>query len=120
MTLVLGAGRSNVPTDQLLSSQVFDTMLNESREAFDVVIIDTSPLAPVVDARYIAHHADAVVMMVRWATTNQGDLRQAVNGLREAITPETDFHTVLSHQQYRQASYRYDGYYAGYGATSGD
>lgn len=120
MTLVLGAGRSNVPTDQMLSSRTFDTMLNDSRAAFDVVIIDTSPLAPVVDARYIAHHADAVVMMVRWATTNQGDLRQAVNGVREAMSPDTDFHTALSHQQYRQASYRYDGYYSGYGAESDD
>lgn len=120
MTLVLGAGRSNVPTDQLLTSDTFGDMLTDSRSAFDVVVIDTSPLAPVVDARYIAHHADAVVMMVRWATTNQGDLRQAVYGLREAMAPETSFHTVLSHQQYRQASYRYDGYYAGYGAGSDD
>ncbi len=118
LTLVLGAGRSNMPTDQLLCSQVFDKMLEESVSAFDVVIIDSSPLLPVVDARYIGHHADAVVMLVRWASTNQGDLRQAVHGLREAITPEADFHTVLSHQPSGKGSYRYTGYDGGYGAPN--
>lgn len=118
LSLVLGAGRSNVPTDQLISSATFDAMLQEAKRVFDVVVIDTSPLIPVVDARYIAHHADAVVMPVRYATTSQADLRSAVQALTEAIGPETDFYTVLSHQQYQQASYKYDGYYLGYGGGS--
>ena len=116
LSLVLGAGRSNVPTDQLISSTTFDAMLREARRSFDTIIIDTSPLVPVVDARYIAHYADAVVMPVRYATTSQADLRSAVQAVTEAMNPETDFYTVLSHQQYQQASYRYDGYYLGYGA----
>ncbi len=116
LSLVLGAGRSNVPTDQLISSATFDAILQEARRSFDIVIVDTSPLVPVVDARYIAHFADAVVMPVRYATTSQADLRSAVQALTEAMDVETDFYTVLSHQQYQQASYKYDGYYLGYGA----
>jgi capsular exopolysaccharide synthesis family protein len=118
LSLVLGAGRSNVPTDQLISSTTFDAILREARRSFDMIIIDTSPLVPVVDARYIAHHADAIVMPVRWATTNQADLRSAVQALRQAMNPEADFYTVLSHQQFQQSSYRYDGYYLGYGGGS--
>ena len=120
LSLVLGAGRSNVPTDQLISSATFDAILQEARRSFDMVVIDTSPLVPVVDARYIAHHADAVVMPVRYATTSQADLRSAVTALTESISPSTDFYTVLSHQQYQQASYKYDGYYLGYGAGTDD
>ena len=51
LSLVLGAGRSNVPTDQLISSATFDAILQEARRSFDMVVIDTSPLVPVVDAR---------------------------------------------------------------------
>lgn len=116
LSLVLGAGRSNVPTDQLISSSTFDAILQEARRSFDIVVIDTSPLVPVVDARYIAHYADAVVMPVRYATTSQADLRSAVQALGDAMDADTDFYTVLSHQQYQQASYKYDGYYLGYGA----
>jgi cellulose biosynthesis protein BcsQ len=112
---VLGAGRSNVPTDQLISSAPFDASVKEAQRSFDIVVIDTSPLLPVVDARYIAHYADAVVMPVRYATTSQADLRSAVQSLTEAMNPEADFYTVLSHQQFQQAAYKYDGYYLGYG-----
>jgi capsular exopolysaccharide synthesis family protein len=115
LSLVLGAGRSNVPTDQLISSATFDAIVKEAKRSFDIVVIDTSPLLPVVDARYIAHHADAVVMPVRYATTSQSDLRSAVQSLTEAMNPEADFYTVLSHQQFQQAAYKYDGYYLGYG-----
>ena len=59
-------------------------------------------------------------MPVRYATTSQADLRSAVTALTESISPSTDFYTVLSHQQYQQASYKYDGYYLGYGAGTDD
>lgn len=117
LSLVLGAGRSNVPTDQLISSSTFDSIILEAKRSFDIIVIDTSPLLPVVDARYIAHYADAVVMPVRYATTSQADLRSAVLALTEAMSPEADFYTVLSHQQYQQSSYKYDGYYLGYGES---
>lgn len=117
LSLVLGAGRSNVPTDQLISSSTFDAIILEAKRSFDIIVIDTSPLLPVVDARYIAHYADAVVMPVRYATTSQADLRSAVLALTEAMSPEADFYTVLSHQQYQQSSYKYDGYYLGYGES---
>ena len=115
LSLLLGAGRSNIPTDQVISSTAFDTIVEWAKRVYDVVVIDTSPLLPVVDARYIAHHADAVVLAVRYAATSQSDLRGAAASMMEAMRAEADIHGVLSHQQYRQEGYKYDGYYLAYG-----
>ena len=107
LSLVLGAGRSGVPTDQLIGSPTFEMILRDVRRSFDRVIIDTSPLMPVVDARMIVYHADAVVMAARYANTARADLRGAVQVLAEAIGPDTDVYTVLSHQDARAKN---DGY----------
>ncbi len=120
LSLIMGAGRSNTPTDQLLGSATFDGIMVEAQRAFDMIVLDTSPLLPVVDARYIAHYADAVVMPARYASTNQSDLRVAAQALMESMAPEADFYTVLSHQQYRQENYAYSGYYLGYGSAEDD
>jgi len=117
LALMLGAGRSDVPTDQLLRSATFEALLKQARDVYDVIVIDPPPVLPVVDARYIALHADAVVMMVKWATTSQTDLRAAVQPLREAIKPGTALLPVLGQQELRRNTSRQDGYYTGYSAA---
>lgn len=108
LSLLLGARRADVPTDQLLSSSIFDYVLEQARYRFDIVVIDTSPLLPVVDARYITHFADAVVMPVRYGATSQADLRSAAQTLTDSTNAETDIYTVLSHQVHQSTSYNYN------------
>lgn len=115
LNLLLGAGRSNIPTDQIISSRTFDGIIEWARNNYSIVVVDTSPILPVVDARYIAHHADAIVFSVRYATTSQSDLRSSTHAMMDAMAPKSDFYTVLSHHQYRQKGYKYDGYYLAYG-----
>lgn len=117
LKLLLGAGRSTIPTDQLLGSSAFELLLEECKKTFEIVIIDTAPLLPVVDSRYIAPHSDAIVMVVRWATTNQSDLRAALQGLSEAAAPSARIFTALSHNEQKTTGYSY-GYssYGFYGA----
>lgn len=107
LSLLLGAKPADVPTDQLLSSSIFEYVLDQARQRFDIVVIDTSPLLPVVDARYVAHFADAVVMPVRCAATSQTDLRSAYRALAESTDGATDLFTVLSHQAQQPNSYTY-------------
>jgi polysaccharide biosynthesis transport protein len=45
--------------------QVFETL----REAYDYVIVDLSPLAPVVDVRAMTHLVDSFVFVVEWGRT---------------------------------------------------
>jgi len=114
LEVILGRGRSQVPTDQLLMSDVFESLLKSAREVFEYVIIDTPPILPVVDGRYIVHHADAVVLNVRWASTGQREFREVLNQMNEAMRPGTPVLPVLSHVEGNKATTTtqyYGGYY---------
>ncbi len=108
--VILGAGHAEQPTDQLLASEAFAGLLSEARDAFDIVILDSPPVLPVVDARYIAPLVDAVVLVVQAAATGQNDLRQCVSQIQEAITPSTQLSVVLNQEAEGQSSYRYNGH----------
>ncbi len=112
LVLILGAQRSEIPTDQLISSVTFEALIEQAKEVYGVIIIDSPPLLPVVDARYIAHHADALVLIVKWADTNQSDLLNAVGPLREALKPDAAFVPVLAQLKGPESSSAYDSYSA--------
>jgi Mrp family chromosome partitioning ATPase len=111
---IMGHGRANLPTDQLLQSATFEAMISQARQELDVTIIDTPPLVPVVDARYILRHADVVVMSVRYGMTSQSDLRDAYAQVADSVRPGVPVLTVLTHDEARMHTYRYSGYYADY------
>ncbi len=117
LALIMGAGRSDIPTDQLLNSATFEALLDQARDVYDITIIDSPPLLPIVDARYIAHNADAVVLVVRWAATSQSDLRAAVQPLRDAMRPEAALVPVLNQQAAPALSAKYDPYGRAYSAA---
>ncbi|WP_419870114.1 GumC family protein [Chryseobacterium sp. CT-SW4] len=52
------------PTD-LLQNNKYEDLLNEVRDRYDYIILDTAPLMPVTDSFLIAHLADATVYVVR-------------------------------------------------------
>jgi capsular exopolysaccharide synthesis family protein len=113
-TTILGARRSNLPTDQLLSAVSFARLIRAARNSFEVIVLDTPPVGPVIDGHYVAPHADAIVFVTRWATTSQSDARKAVTGLMAARQPDTQVLAVLNHQdETRSAHYRrYGSYYS--------
>lgn len=111
LSVVLGSGHSDVSTDQLLDSDRFDALIRQCRDDFDIIILDSPPVIPVVDARYIAHRADVVLLLVGYAFTRQADVRMAVQPLTEAMNADAELFSVLNQDQSRHAQYRYDGYY---------
>lgn len=117
LALIMGAGRSDIPTDQLLNSTTFEALLDQARDVYDITVIDSPPLLPIVDARYIAHNADAVVLVVKWAATSQSDLRAAVQPLRDAMRPQAVLVPVLNQKQAGPLSAKYDPYGGGYSAA---
>lgn len=114
LTLVLGRARSAIPTDQLISSVRFEKVLAGARQTFDVVILDSPPLLPVVDAHYLAKYADLTIMVVRWASTKQSDIRSIRGSLRDAMQPDAPIISILSHHEGRRGRGYYD--YYGYGS----
>jgi capsular exopolysaccharide synthesis family protein len=68
LEIIPSMGRSNRPTDQLLTSRAFTELMAAVRDHYDVIVLDTPPMLPVVDGRYLAHHADAIALVIKWAT----------------------------------------------------
>jgi len=68
------AGRRGVPGAQsigLLSSSRMAQLIDHSRDVFDLVVIDASPLLPVADARILLERADAVAMVIASERTSR-------------------------------------------------
>lgn len=116
---VIAAGtRSSQPTDQLINSAKFTALLDAVRDFYDVVILDSPPLLPVVDARYLAQGADIAVQVVRFANTTQGEIRDAANQVRDFLPPGTRLLGALSRQDKRAG--KLSGYSGGYSGYYGD
>jgi polysaccharide biosynthesis transport protein len=111
--VIPGRGRSDVPTDQLIASSRMESLIEGLRSEFDIIVMDSPPVIPVVDARYLARYADAVVMIVRHATTAQSDVRESVAQFRRSMRPDVPLLTVLNLAVVTgSAYYRYRGYYS--------
>lgn len=117
--VVITAGeRSSRPTDQLLNGRAFQSVMEAARERFDVIILDSPPILPVVDTRYLARYADAIVQVVRYATTTQGEVREAVTQMREHQQGNAHYIGVLNLEQMSGSRYGYYGNYGYYGEES--
>jgi len=113
LKIMPGAGRSDVPTDQLLAGPRFAALMQFLKAEFDVIILDTPPLLPLVDALYLSHHADAIALVVKWASTAQQDVKSVLPALFEAKDPGVDVLAVLSQERSGKLGYyrKYAAYY---------
>lgn len=68
----------------LLSSHRFESMMEELRGRYDIVILDTAPTLAVSDALVVGAHADAILYMTRWNATPREAVRTGVRALRDA------------------------------------
>ncbi|WP_181705735.1 GumC family protein [Chthonobacter rhizosphaerae] len=113
MQMILGSRPNRVPTDSLIESGRFKRLINLVRDRFDVVVLDTPPVLPVVDSQYLASYADLAVLVVRYASTSQREVRAAVSDLRAAGGDQLVIGAVLNQTEGGATGYRgkYQGYY---------
>ncbi|QPH55837.1 GumC family protein [Pontivivens ytuae] len=114
LEVIPSLGRSSRPTDQLLMSQRFTDLMEAVRSHYDVVVLDTPPMLPVVDGRYLAHRANAIVLVVKWAETRQQDVRQTLSMLDDVRNPLTPVFTVLNSIDDGKRPGAYKGYASAY------
>lgn len=114
LSYILGSRAADIPTDQLILGDEFRRLMQAARASFEVIIIDTPPVGPVVDAVHIAEYADAVLFVMRWSSTSQTEAKAAVARLGEGLSGEAPIMAVLNQQEGHGAGYyrRYSGYYA--------
>ncbi|HEX6767497.1 MAG TPA: CpsD/CapB family tyrosine-protein kinase [Polyangiaceae bacterium] len=89
--LQVAALPATVPADARLDRMLFAVALNELREVFDYVVIDTSSVLESADADVASECADGVIMAVRARKSKKGALRRAV----EQLAPVRVLGTVL-------------------------
>jgi capsular exopolysaccharide synthesis family protein len=111
--VVVGARQSDTPTDQLLQRRSFARLMSAARSAFEITILDTPPVGPVVDGLYLAPVADAIVFVSLWAQTPQVDVRSAVASLASVKAPHAKIISVLNQAVESRRAYRmkYGGYH---------
>ncbi len=110
---IVGSHHSETPTDQLAGGRSLARLVEACREKFDVVILDTPPLGPVVDGMYLAHLADAVALVVKWASTSQTEVRSAVRAMRQSAGQSVPIVAVLNQDRSSKWRfyYKYGDYY---------
>lgn len=74
---VVTDGRVRHP-NALLASDAMSAIFDKVARVFDTVVVDLPPIGPVRDARVIAPHLDAVVLVVEWGRTPRRALRDAL------------------------------------------
>ena len=105
------AGSSAPLPAELLGSQRFTEFLKQVSKAYDLVVLDTSPILAVVDALELVPLVDGIVVCARLSQTTREEARAA----REALgrMPERPTGVVVTGVRPGEDSYGY--YYGSYG-----
>jgi protein-tyrosine kinase len=108
---VLPAGRPTSDPIGALTSDRMRRLVDEAREVFDWVLIDTPPIGLLTDAALLSSMADGVVLVVKAESTPYEMVTRAV----EAIGRDRLLGVVLNRakEQPHRTSYDYYKYYGG-------
>lgn len=92
-----------VQPNEILASDAAKTLFDKLRTKYDYIVVDLSPLGPVLDVRVTTHLIDSYVFVVEWGRTNinvvQRTLKSAPginDNLLGAVLNKTDL-KLLSH-----------------------
>lgn len=109
-----GMGRAT-HSSELLSGENMGVLLGALKQAYDFVIIDFPPLAPVIDARASLKYMDGVVFVIKWGQTKLSDAQVILQ--RDPRLVEKSVGAVLNFYDARRAA-AYGSYVSQY-YTSG-
>lgn len=99
---------------ELLSSRRFAELLEQARQRYDYVLLDTPPTEMVSDSAVIASHSDGVLLVIDAQGTRKGSVRRAVHSL-ETVGANV-LGTVMNNVSVSRSShyyYSYKGYHSG-------
>lgn len=108
-------------SSEILASQPTRALFEKLRGTFDYVIVDLSPLAPVVDVRVITAMIDSFIFVVEWGRTKIDVVEHALSNaqgvydnLLGVVLNKTNMN-ALSRYENTRGNYYYNRYYSRYG-----
>jgi capsular exopolysaccharide synthesis family protein len=112
---VLQAGAHPPNSAELVASTQMHALIEEWREEYDHVVIDTPPVLIVTDAVLMAQKADAVILVSRIAVTSRQGLRRASELLQSGnarVTGIVANDAGAAESYYGYGYGKYTGYYS--------
>ena len=106
---------------EIIRSDKLKVLLEQLKNVYDYIIIDTSPIGLVADAYSIVAIADVNLFVVRYEKTNKTFFKKLVQQLKIDRVEKVYvvFNDVAAGEKgYYGKQYGYGGYYGGYGYTS--
>lgn len=111
------AGSFSPRPAELLGSQRFQAFLDEVSRAYDLVVLDTSPMLSVGDTLEIIPHVDAVLACVRAGQTTREEVK-ALRTALERFPPRPTGVVVTGVRAGDEADFGYYSYTYAYGAVA--
>lgn len=68
----------------IFSSVKLPELFDSLRQAYDLVLVDTAPVLPIVDTRIIVRHVNSVLLLCRWRSTPRRAVSNALDTLAAA------------------------------------
>lgn len=111
---VLPAGGKTQNPPDLLGSERLKQLTTALRQKFDLIVIDTPPMGPVVDPLIVSHLVDKVIYVVRWASTAREMIQHSIQRLSgHKKVAGVVFNYVVDAQAQKYGKYAYSYYYGG-------
>lgn len=76
-----GPAPTTLAAAEILSSPSAASALARLKSQFDVLVVDSAPLLPVIDGRVLADYADQIVFVMAWRRTPKQLARRALSSL---------------------------------------
>lgn len=110
-------------TGDILGAAPTKRLFDSLREQYDYVVVDLSPLAPVIDVRATPGFIDSYVYVIEWGRTKIDVVEHALESARgvygsvlAVVLNKADIN-VLRRFEHNRGEYYYNRYYSGYGYT---
>lgn len=107
-----------VNSHEILTSEAANSLFNQLRSKYEYVIIDLSPLAPIIDARTTTRFIDSYILVIEWGRTRVEDVERALTDARAVhqnllgVVLNKANLRVLARYDSRHRNYHSDRYHA--------
>jgi polysaccharide biosynthesis transport protein len=98
-------------SNEFFSNNSTKHFFKELRQRYDYVVVDLSPLAPVIDVRATTNLVDAYLLVVEWGRTK---IKLVEHALNEADNVYENLLGVVLNKANMDKVHRYDGYLGSY------